>query len=71
MLSLACANVRNCLRPSSILKGLDLMVALSDHLTDETKLDRMLPYVVALMQNDLASVRAAALRTLTQTVGIR
>ena len=41
---------------------------MSQYLTDETKLDRMLPFVVAMLQNDIALVRAAALRVLTQVV---
>ena len=49
-------------------RALDLLLALSPHLTDETKLDRMLPFVVSLLTNDAASVRAGALRALTQTL---
>lgn len=68
LLSLVCGNLRNCACASSIMRGFDVLLALSKYLTDETKLDRMLPFVASMLQNDAASVRAAALRTLTQTV---
>lgn len=68
VLSLICTSMRNCVRPTSVVRALDILLAISGYLTDETKLDRMLPFVVALLQNDSATVRAAALRTLTQIV---
>jgi phosphoinositide-3-kinase, regulatory subunit 4 len=68
VLSLLCANIRNCVRPTSVLRALDLFLALTQFLSDEIKLDRLLPYVVALFQDEVASVRAAALRTMTQIV---
>ncbi|OCH92765.1 hypothetical protein OBBRIDRAFT_886008 [Obba rivulosa] len=66
ILALACANIRNCTLPSSKVHGLDVFLALASHLTDEAKLDRMVPYVVDLLSDDAAIVRAAALRTLMQ-----
>lgn len=68
LLSLLCANIRNCLRPGSILRALDVLLALSCYLTDETKLDRLVPYLIAVLQDDNPAVRAGALKTLTQTV---
>jgi phosphoinositide-3-kinase regulatory subunit 4 len=47
---------------------MDLFLALCPHLTDEAKLDRMLPYVVDLLHDDSSNVRAAALRTMIQIV---
>ncbi|KZS96937.1 WD40 repeat-like protein [Sistotremastrum niveocremeum HHB9708] len=66
LLSLILANIRNASLPSSKLKALDVMLALSAHLTDESKLDRILPYLVDLTRDDSAVVRAAAMRTLMQ-----
>ncbi|KAJ3554276.1 hypothetical protein NM688_g3197 [Phlebia brevispora] len=66
LLALLTANVRTCRLPSSKLKALDVFLALSPHLTDEAKLDRMVPYVVELLQDDAPSVRSAAVRTLMQ-----
>ena len=68
ILALVTANVRTCLLPSSKVRALDVFLALAGHLTDEAKLDRMVPYIVDLVHDDTAIVRAAAVRTLTQVV---
>ncbi|KZT22328.1 WD40 repeat-like protein [Neolentinus lepideus HHB14362 ss-1] len=68
LLSLICANIRNCLLPSSKIRALDVFLALSPHLTDEAKLDQMVPYMVDLLHDDAANVRAAALRSLMQVL---
>jgi HEAT repeat protein len=47
---------------------MDVLLALSVHLTDETRLDRVLPYLVDMLRDDDAIVRLAALRTLVQLV---
>ena len=39
-----------------------MLLALSLYLTDEAKLDRLLPYVMELLNEDTALVRAGALR---------
>ncbi|KAH9994556.1 ARM repeat-containing protein [Russula compacta] len=70
ILALVCANVRNCSQPSSKLRALDVFLALSVHLTDEAKLDRLVPYIVDLLRDDAAVVRAAALRTLLQVLSL-
>ncbi|KAF9233916.1 hypothetical protein BU15DRAFT_90187 [Melanogaster broomeanus] len=66
LLSLILANIRNCSLPSSRLRALDVLLALSAHLTDESKLDRAVPYVVELLRDEVVVVRAAAIRTLMQ-----
>ncbi|SCV71242.1 BQ2448_2830 [Microbotryum intermedium] len=68
LLSLLCSNLRNCVRPSSVLRCLDLLLALSRCLTDETKLDRLVPYLVAMLGDDAPTVRSAAVRSLTQVL---
>lgn len=68
ILALICANLRNCLLPSSKIRALDLLLALSNYLTDEAKLDRLLPYVVDLLNDDVPIVRSSALRTVLQLV---
>ena len=65
------ANIRNCSLPSSRIRALDILLALCVQLTDESKLDRAVPYVVELLRDDAAVVRAAAVRTLMQIVGGR
>ena len=68
ILALVTANVRNCSLPSSKVRALDVFLALACHLTDEAKLDRMVPYIVELLNDEAALVRSAALRTLMQVV---
>lgn len=68
MLSLVCANIRICQLPSSKVRALDVFLALAVHLTDEAKLDRMVPYIVDLLHDEAPIVRASALRTLVQVV---
>lgn len=47
-----------------------MFLALAPHLTDEAKLDRMVPYVVELLQDDASLVRSAAAKTLLQIVSV-
>ncbi len=69
-LSLVLANLRNASFRSSKLHGMDVLLALSVHLTDETRLDRILPYLVDVLRDDDAIVRLSALRTLVQLVRV-
>ena len=71
LLSLVLANIRNCSLPSSRIRALDILLALCAQLTDESKLDRAVPYVVELLRDEVAIVRAAAVRTLMQIVSGR
>ncbi|CAO1632756.1 unnamed protein product [Sympodiomycopsis kandeliae] len=67
ILSPLLSNLRNALRPTSKLHALDMLLYLSAHsLTDETKLDRVLPYLVAMYDDSNAQVRSAALRSTAQ-----
>ncbi|KAF9045254.1 hypothetical protein BJ165DRAFT_1476337 [Panaeolus papilionaceus] len=68
ILALVTANIRNCTLPSSKVRAMDVFLALACHLTDEAKLDRMVPYIVELLHDESALVRAAALRTLMQVL---
>lgn len=45
-----------------------MLLTLSTYLTDEAKLDRLLPYVMELYNDEAPVVRAAALRTALQIV---
>ncbi|EPQ31567.1 uncharacterized protein PFL1_00900 [Pseudozyma flocculosa PF-1] len=67
VLSVILANVRNCRRPSSKCHALDLLLHLSSRwLTDETKLDRVIPFVISLLDDEAVTVRMAAIRSCTQ-----
>ncbi|KAJ3852330.1 hypothetical protein EV368DRAFT_41251 [Lentinula lateritia] len=68
ILAIVTANIRNCYLPSSKVRALDVFLALSSHLTDEAKLDRMIPYIVDLLHDEAAIVRLAAIRTLVQVL---
>lgn len=67
-LSLLTSALRNCQRPSSILRAFDILLALSQYLTDEILLDRLLPFLVAMGKDKDAGVRSGAVRSLTQIV---
>lgn len=67
-LSLICAMVRNTAYPSPKLMALDMLLAIGEHLADDIKLDRLVPYLVTLLQDDVALVRASTVKTLTQLV---
>ncbi|KAJ2958801.1 hypothetical protein NQZ79_g5668 [Umbelopsis isabellina] len=67
-LTTVCSLVRNAIYPSSKLMALDILLALSEHLPDDVKLDRLVPYVISLLSDDTALVRASALKTLTQVL---
>jgi phosphoinositide-3-kinase regulatory subunit 4 len=60
--------VRNALYPSSKLKVLDIFLALAEYLPDDVKLDRLVPYLIVLLTDEAAIVRASAIKTLTQVV---
>ena len=67
-LTLVVSALRNTARSSSRLRACDLMLAFGERITDEAKLDRILPYVVALLNDRADIVRVAAVRTITQLV---
>ncbi|KAH6570246.1 hypothetical protein BASA60_007850 [Batrachochytrium salamandrivorans] len=65
-IAIICAVIRNTLYPTSRLRGLDLLLALGIQISDEHKLDRIVPYIVVLLTDDNPTVRINALTTLTQ-----
>ncbi|KAG0188811.1 Serine/threonine-protein kinase [Apophysomyces sp. BC1034] len=67
-LSFVCSLIRNTLYPSSKLKALDILLALGEHLPDVVKLDRLVPYLMALLSDESDLVRANAIKTLTQVL---
>ena len=67
-LTLVVSSLRNTARSTARVRACDLMLAFAERITDEAKLDRVLPYVVALLNDRADIVKIAALRTLTQLV---
>jgi phosphoinositide-3-kinase regulatory subunit 4 len=67
-LSLVLANLRNACLPSAKLHGMDLLLALSVHLSDKTRLDRILPHLIDMLHDEEPIVRLSAARTVVQLV---
>lgn len=66
-LNLIVSSMRNTARASSRIRACDVLLAFSERLTDEAKLDRVLPYLMTLLRSDEADlVVVAAIRTITQ-----
>ncbi|KAH3904422.1 non-specific serine/threonine protein kinase [Parastagonospora nodorum] len=62
--------LRGTARASARVRGLELLMAFSERLTDEAKLDRVIPYVTQLLTDKSEQVKIAALRTLTQILSM-
>ena len=45
-----------------------MFLALASHLTDEAKLDRMVPFIIELLHDEAALVKVGAIRCLMQVV---
>lgn len=67
-LSIVTSSLRSTARASTRVRGCELLLTLSERLTDQAKLDRVLPYIVTLVSDPSELVRVAALRSLTQLV---
>ncbi|KAF3385143.1 Serine/threonine-protein kinase ppk19 [Penicillium rolfsii] len=65
-LSLVVSNLRTTSKASARIKACDILLAFAEKLSDEAKLDRVLPYVMILVADRTDSVKVAAIRTLTQ-----
>lgn len=65
-LSLVVSNLRTTSKASARIKACDILLAFAEILSDEAKLDRVLPYIMILLADRTDTVKAAAIRTLTQ-----
>ncbi|CAK4717138.1 hypothetical protein LEN26_006490 [Aphanomyces euteiches] len=70
ILSLLCSSLRHCQVPQSKLTGLQLISRLGAHADDEVRLQRLLPYVMEVLDDANAAVRAAAIRCMTSLVSL-
>ncbi|KAI9894569.1 MAG: Serine/threonine-protein kinase [Vezdaea aestivalis] len=68
--TLVASSIRNTARASSRIKACDILLAFSEKLTDEAKLDRILPYIFSLLKDPSELVQIAAVRTLTQILAL-
>ncbi|KAI1201351.1 hypothetical protein F5X97DRAFT_35842 [Nemania serpens] len=69
-LTLIAGSLRNTARTASKIRACDLLLAFSEKLTDEAKLDRVLPYLMTLLNDDVDLVAIAALRSITQLLAL-
>ncbi|KAL2164712.1 hypothetical protein VTH06DRAFT_7 [Thermothelomyces fergusii] len=69
-LTLVSSSLRNTAHATARVKACDVLLAFAERLTDEAKLDRVLPYLVSLLgdQNDLVVV--SAVRAITQLLDL-
>ncbi|CAK7203657.1 Serine/threonine-protein kinase [Sporothrix eucalyptigena] len=69
-LTLIVASIRNTARAASKIRGCDVLLAFAERLTDEAKLDRVLPYLMALLNDRAEMVVVAAVRSITQLLAL-
>jgi phosphoinositide-3-kinase regulatory subunit 4 len=69
-LALVVSSLRNTARATAKIRACDILMAFSERLTDEAKLDRVLPYLVSLLNDKADIVKVAAIRTLTQLMAL-
>lgn len=69
-LTIVVSCLRGTARASARLRGLELLLAFAERLTDEAKLDRVVPYVATLLTDKSEQVKIAALRTMTQILAM-
>ncbi|KAH8700818.1 hypothetical protein BGW36DRAFT_375073 [Talaromyces proteolyticus] len=69
-LTVVVSNLRNTAKSSAKVKACDLLLAFAERLPDESKLDRILPYVMTLLNDRSDAVRVAAIRTLAQLLSM-
>lgn len=69
-LTIVVSCLRGTARASARVRGMELLLAFSERLTDEAKLDRVVPYVAQLLTDKSEQVKIAAMRTLTQVLAM-
>ncbi|KAI8827076.1 uncharacterized protein EV422DRAFT_549569 [Fimicolochytrium jonesii] len=62
--AIICSAMRNVLYPTSKLHAIDLLLVISMHLPDDIRLDRIVPYLMTLLEDENSLVRATALKGL-------
>lgn len=69
-LTLVVSSLRNTARASSKVRACDVLLAFAERLTDEAKLDRVLPYLMTLLSDKADIVVITAIRTISQLLAI-
>ncbi|GMF18311.1 unnamed protein product [Phytophthora fragariaefolia] len=70
ILSLICSSLRHVQVPESKLTALYLIRALGQFTSDEARLQRLIPYLLEVIDDPSATVRALALRTITYLLSL-
>lgn len=70
LLTIVLSSVRNTVRAATRVRACDVVLALSARVDDEVKLDRVAPFLVALLADEAPEVRAASLRALAQMLSL-
>ncbi|KAF2164983.1 hypothetical protein M409DRAFT_24884 [Zasmidium cellare ATCC 36951] len=70
LLNVITASLRSSARASSKVRACELLLAFAERLPDEAKLDRILPYIMPLLEDKNEMVLIAALRTMTQLLAL-
>ena len=50
--------------------AVELLLAFGIHMSDETRLDRVVPYLISLLTDDTSIVRVTTLKALTQLLSL-
>ena len=69
-LTLVVSSLRSTARTTAKLRACDLLLAFAERITDEAKLDRILPYAMTLLNDPAEIVRIASIRTVTQLMAM-
>jgi phosphoinositide-3-kinase regulatory subunit 4 len=67
-LTIVTSAFRSTARSTARVRACELLLAFSERITDEAKMDRVLPYLMSLLHDTSDICRVAALRSLTQLV---
>ncbi|OQR91864.1 phosphoinositide 3-kinase regulatory subunit [Achlya hypogyna] len=70
ILSLLCSSVRHCGVPQSKLTALQLITRLGAFADDEVRLQRLVPFVMEVLDDSQAAVRAEAIRCVTSLLSL-
>lgn len=67
-LTVVTSSIRSTARAAARLQAFDLLLVFAEHVTDEAKLDRVLPFLFAMASDESEVVKTAALRAMAQLV---
>ncbi|KAJ5072996.1 phosphoinositide 3-kinase regulatory subunit 4 [Anaeramoeba ignava] len=68
VLNMVCATIRNCYKPLTKITGLHLFRTLSENISDFIKIERVVPYIINMINDPYTMVRAEALKVLTDVL---